>query len=91
MTYKVYKFKLINTILEDLSSAGRWHSWKDPSSFPKKKKIIIIILEEYIGLMSRIQKGNVSHKSAHYFPRSVNSCKSLPLRVDQILDIHLGG
>ena len=38
MTYKVFKFKLINTILEDLSSAGRWHSWKDPSSFPKKKK-----------------------------------------------------
>ena len=32
------KFKLINTILEDLSSAGRWHSWKDPSNFPKKTK-----------------------------------------------------
>ena len=41
--------------------------------------------------MSRIQKGKVSYKSPHYFPRSVNSCKSLPLRVDQVLDIHLGG
>ena len=90
MTYKVYKFKLINTILKDLSSAGRWHSWKDPSSFPKKAKNKII-LEEYIGLMSRIQKGKVSHKSAHYFLRLVNSCKSLPLRVDQALDIHLSG
>ena len=53
--------------------------------FPKKHNI----LEEYVGSMSRIQKEKVSHKSTDGIARSVDSCKSLPLRVDQVLDIRL--
>ena len=40
----------------------------------------VVMLEENVGSMFRLQKGIVSHKPTHSIVQPVNSCKSLPLR-----------
>ena len=47
------------------------------------------MLKEYVGSSFKEQKGIVSHKSTHNIAQSVISCKSLPPRADQVLDIYL--
>ena len=51
--------------------------------FPK-----VAMLEEYVGSMFRLQKGIVSHKPTHSIVQPGNSCKSLPPRAGQVLNIH---
>ena len=72
--------------MEGPSSAGKTALFgRNLIIFPKIKAM----LEEYVGSIFRIQTGIFSHKSTPSIAQSVNSCKSLPLRVDQVPDIHL--
>ena len=81
----IHKFKLQINIGGSFLSRENGTLGRNLIMFPKIKAM----LEEYVGSMLSIQKGIVLHKSTHSIARSVNSCKSLPLRVHQVQDIHL--